>query len=95
MKNKNKAYTIQFKTTKIQGDILHHMVFEAEIHSAEDLLALSLTNGRYTKFKRKTDKQWYTFRAFARRLFQRDMFDKVFNEFNIFDPIVEYVTTVK
>lgn len=95
MTKANKPYKIQFKTTDIEGDILHHMVYEAEVHSAEDLLALSLTKGRYTKFKRTTDKQWYTFRTFAKRLFERQMFEKVFNEFNIFEPIEEYETNIK
>lgn len=87
--------TIQFKTTEMEGNILHHMVFEAEIRSVEDLFALSLTKGRYTKFKRTTDKRWYTFRTFAKRLFERQMFDKVFNEFNINDPIEEYETNFR
>ncbi|MEK4081286.1 hypothetical protein [Solibacillus sp. FSL K6-1126] len=91
----NKTYAIQFRTTEIEGNILHHRVFEAEIHSAEELLALSLTQGRYTKFKRTTDKQWYTFRTFARRLFERQMLEKVFNEFNVYDPIEEYDTNFR
>lgn len=95
MTNKNKPYTIQFRTTEIIGHIYHHMVYEAEIHTAEELLALSLTQGRYTKFKRTTDKQWYTFRTFAKRLFERQMFDKVSSKFNVFDPIEEYDTNIK
>lgn len=95
MTNTIKAHTIQFKTTEIEGDILHHMVYETDIYSAEDLLALSLTLGRYTKFKRKSDKRWYTFRAFAKRLFQGRMFDKEFEKLIVIDPIEEYETNIK
>lgn len=95
MLNTNKTYAIQFKISEIEGNVLHHRIFEAEIHSAEELLALSLTLGRYTKFKRTTDKQWYTFRSFAKRLFERQMFGKVFKEFYELDPIEEYVTNFR
>lgn len=95
MINTKKSYAIQFRTSEIEGNIVHHMVFEAEIHSAEELLALSITLGRYTKFNRTTDKQWYTFRTFARRLFERQMLGMVFNEFNVHDPIEEYQTNFR
>lgn len=95
MLNTEKSYAIQFRTSEIEGNILHHMVFEAEIHSAEELLALSITLGRYTKFKRTTDKQWYTFRTFARRLFGCQMHGMVFKEFNLLDPIEEYQTNFR
>ncbi|WLV25869.1 hypothetical protein QR721_06615 [Aciduricibacillus chroicocephali] len=95
MEKVNNSYKIQFKTTDIEGATLHHLVYEFEMHSAEELLALSLTEGRYTKFKRTTDKQWYTFRTFAKRLSERQLSEKAFNEFNKFDRIEEYETSVK
>lgn len=59
------------------------MIFESDIRSVEYLLLLSLTHGCHTKFKRKSDKRWYTFRAFARRLIQRRMNNNMYEELNV------------
>lgn len=78
------------KTTTIQISIynwslMEEIVYEAQIGSIEDFLALTYQFDKKVKYKKTTDKNWYYAKTMVKRLFKKELAGK--------DPVIKFVVT--
>lgn len=64
-------------------------VFEVQIRSIEDMTILSLRLGWKVKFKKPTDKNWYTYRAMTKRLFNKEINESHGNLEPVFSSVID------
>ncbi|MGE7586477.1 hypothetical protein [Peribacillus sp. NPDC101480] len=77
-------------TTTIQisiydWSIMEELVFEAQISSIEEFLALTYRFDKKVKYKKATDKNWYHAKTMIKRLFKKDVAKN--------RPVIKFVTT--
>ncbi|RLQ89956.1 hypothetical protein [Falsibacillus albus] len=48
-------------------------VYEAEVSSVADFIALTYRLNKFVKYKKPTDKNWYTSRTMVKRLFKKEI----------------------
>jgi len=77
------------KTTAIQISVYdwvikEEIIYETQIGSVEDMLAITYRFGKKTKYKKPTDKNWYYAKTMIKRLFKKEMST---------NPIIKFVTT--
>lgn len=54
------------------GNPMEEKVYEAEVSSIQEFIALSYMNDKKIKYKKATDKTWYTPKALAKRVFKKE-----------------------
>jgi hypothetical protein len=70
----NKLQTIQISI--INWSIMEELVYEAQIGSIEDFLALTYRFDKKVKYKKPTDKNWYYAKTMVKRLFKKELVGK-------------------
>ncbi|QDP39434.1 hypothetical protein [Radiobacillus deserti] len=69
------------KTTTIQISVydyntMEELIYETQIGSIEELIALSYRYDKSVKYKKPTDKNWYYCRTMIKRLFKKELNSK-------------------
>lgn len=64
---------------------MEELVYEAQIGSIEDFLALSYRFDKKVKYKKPTDKNWYYAKTMVKRLYKKELLGRV--------PVIKIVST--